>query len=81
MSRIFSSADQLIGGTPLLELTHDYHVTHAWTQHHRYRYGMYDDRGWHGRPGKGKQKADPNHDFEDEFALHGNEAFLRNMST
>jgi len=61
----------------LLELTHDYHVTHAWTQHHRYRYGMYDDRGWYGRPGKGKQKADPNHDFEDEFALHGNEAFLR----
>ena len=61
----------------LLELTHDYHVTHGWTQYYRYQYGLYDDKGWYSRPNKGKSKVDKAHDFEDQFALNGNEKFLR----
>ena len=61
----------------LLELTHACHVTHAWTQQHRYRYGLYGDRGFYKKPNRGMGEIDPNHDFEDEFALRGNEAFLR----
>ena len=60
-----------------LELMHDYHVTHGWTQLFRLRYGMYDDNGYYTSPGKGAGKADPEHDFEDEIALHGNQEFLR----
>ena len=61
----------------LLELTHDYHVTHGWTQKMHYQYGLYDDFGWYGRPDRNRGKVDNLHDFEDNFALHGNEAFLR----
>ena len=61
----------------LLELTHACHVTHAWTQQHRYRYGLYGDRGFHRKPNGGKGEVDPDHDYEDELALHANEAFLR----
>ena len=61
----------------LLELMHDHHVTHGWTQKQRYQYGLYDDRGWYGKPDKGKGTADKSHDFEDDLALRGNEAFLR----
>lgn len=61
----------------LLELMHDHHVTHGWTQKHRYQYGLYDDRGWYRKPGMGKGTVDKSHDFEDNLALHGNEAFLR----
>ena len=61
----------------LLELMHDYHITHGWGQEHHWRYGLYDDKGWYASPGKGKQRKDRNHDFEDERALHANEAFLR----
>ena len=60
----------------LLELMHNYHVTHGWSQKMRYQYGLYDDRGWYRRPNKGKGKEDKLHDFEDEYALHGNEMFL-----
>ena len=61
----------------LLELTHDYHVTHGWTQYYRYQYGLYDDNRWYGGPNKGKGKVDKAHDFDDDFALNGNETFLR----
>ena len=63
----------------LLELMHDYHVTHAWTQHHRYQYGMKEDldKGYYWSAQKGKAKRDPEHDFDDDVALRGNEAFLR----
>ena len=60
----------------LMELMHDYHVTHAWTQFHRYQYGMYGEKGYWKAPNKGKGKVDPAHDFDDEVALHGNQAFL-----
>ena len=61
----------------LLELMHDYHFTHGWAQKHHWMYGLYDDKGWYGRPNKGKGKVDKAHDFDDDLALHGNEAFLR----
>lgn len=61
----------------LLELTHDYHVTHGWTQQFRYKYGLYDDRRTHKRPNFGKGKVDPSRDFDEELALHANEAFFR----
>ena len=61
----------------LLELTHACHVTHAWSQQHRYCYGLYDDTGWYKKPNNGKGEIDPQHDFDDNLALHGNEAFLR----
>lgn len=61
----------------LLELMHDYHFTHGWAQKHHWTYGLYDDKGWYGRPNKGKGKIDKAHDFDDDLALHGNEAFLR----
>ncbi len=60
-----------------LELMHDYHVTHGWTQLFRFRYGMYDDAGYYTSPGKGTGKASPDHDFEREVALCGNQDFLR----
>lgn len=63
----------------LMELMHDYHVTHAWTQYQRYQYGMREDRdyGYYWSANKGRAKVDREHDFDDEVALHGNEAFLR----
>lgn len=61
----------------LLDLAHDYHITHGWTQQHRYKYGLYDDMGWYARPDKGKGKIDKDHDFDDAFAAHGNDEFLR----
>ncbi len=61
---------------PLMELMHEYHVTHAWTQFHRYQYGMYGEKGYWKAPKQGTAKVDPDHDFDDEVALHGNQAFL-----
>ena len=61
----------------LLELMHDYHVTHSWTKQFHYKYGTFDDRGWYRRPDKGKGAVDKSHDFEDELALHANEPFFR----
>ena len=61
----------------LLELTHSYHVTHGWTQKHRYQYGMYDDWGWYRKPDKGKGTVDKSHDFDDDLVRHANDAFLR----
>ena len=61
----------------LLELMHDYHMTHGWAQEHLWRYGLYDDKGWYMRPDKGKGKVNKAHDFDDDLALHGNEEFLR----
>lgn len=61
----------------MLELMHDFHVTHGWTQLFRYRYGMYNDKGYYTSPRKNAEKADPEHDFEDSVALHGNQDFLQ----
>lgn len=61
----------------LLELMHDSHVTHGWTQHHRYQYGLHGEKEYWKAPKQGTGRKDPNHDFDDDVALHGNEAFLR----
>ncbi len=61
----------------LLELKHDYHITHGWTKQFHYRYGTFDDNGVYYRPDKGNGTIDKSHDFEDERALHANEAFFR----
>jgi len=60
----------------LMELMHDYHVTHAWTQFHRYQYGMYGEKGYWKAPKQGKGKVDADHDFDDDVAANGNRAFL-----
>ena len=60
----------------LMELMHDCHVTHAWTQFHRYRYGLYGENSYWKAPNRGKGKVESDHDFDDEVALHGNQAFL-----
>lgn len=61
----------------LLELMHDYHVTHGWTQHHRYQYGLHGETSYWKAPRQGTGRKDPDHDFDDDVARHGNEAFLR----
>lgn len=61
----------------LLELMHESHVTHGWTQHHRYQYGLHGEREYWKAPRQGTGRKDPDHDFDDDVALHGNEAFLR----
>ena len=61
----------------LLELMHDYHVTHAWTQHHRYQYGLYGDNRYYTGPRQGKGGIVDGRDFDDDLAQTGNEDFLR----
>ncbi len=61
----------------LLELMHESHVTHGWSQHHRYQYGLHGETGYWTAPRQGTGKKNPAHDFDDDVALHGNEAFLR----
>ena len=61
----------------LLELMHDSHVTHGWTQHHRYQYGLHGEKSYWKAPRQGTGRKDPDHDFDDAVALHGNEAFLK----
>lgn len=59
-----------------LELAWENHITHGWTQHLRYQYGLCrENNGWYSaEQGKAKRRAD--HDFDDEVALHGNQEFL-----
>ena len=59
-----------------LEMAHDHHITHGWTQLHRYRYGICRENNAYWSANKGKAKQNPDHDFDDEVALHGNQAFL-----
>ena len=66
----------------LLELMHDHHITHGWTQHHRYQYGMYNEKSYHNRWEAAKVARErgfdlKTHDFYDEVAEYGNEAFLK----
>ena len=59
-----------------LQMAWENHITHGWTQFHRYRYGLCRESNvWRG-PKKGMEKAPPDHDFDDDVALHGNQAFL-----
>ena len=62
--------------TAQLEMAHDHHITHGWTQFHRYRYGLCRERNAYNSANKGKAKKNPDHDFDDEVALHGNQDFL-----
>ena len=59
-----------------LETAWENHITHGWSQLHRYRYGLTRERHvwWSAQQGKAKQ--DPDHDFDEEVALHGNQKFL-----
>lgn len=60
----------------VLETVWENHITHGWTEQHRYKYGMCrENHIWPG-PCQGKGKKDPARDFEDEHALHGNQKFL-----
>ena len=59
-----------------LEMAHDHHITHGWTQFYRYQYGMFRERNVYWSANKGKAKINPDHDFDDEVAKHGNQKFL-----
>ena len=59
-----------------IEMAHDHHITHGWTELHRYRYGLCRERHAYWSANKGKAKQNPDHDFDDEVALHGNQKFL-----
>ena len=59
-----------------LELAHDHHITHGWTQFHRYQYGMCREKNIYWSADRGRAKRDPEHDFDDDVARHGNQAFL-----
>lgn len=59
-----------------LELAHDCHITHGWTQFHRYRYGLCREKNIYASADKGRAAVVPGHDFDDEVALHGNQEFL-----
>ena len=60
-----------------LSLAWECHITHGWTQFHRYQYGVCRENNVWSGPGQGATKASASHDFDDDIALHGNEAFLR----
>ena len=62
--------------TAALELMHDYHVTHGWTQFHRYRYGLHGETGYWTRPDCGRGKVVDGRDFDEQVALNGNRDFL-----
>ena len=59
-----------------LELMHDCHVTHGWTQFHRYRYGLHGETGYWTKPDRGRGKVVDGRDFDEEVALNGNREFL-----
>ena len=59
-----------------LEMMHDRHITHGWTQFHRYRYGMHGETGYWRSADRGRARVDPEHDFDAAVARHGNQAFL-----
>ena len=59
-----------------LELMHDFHVTHGWTQFHRYRYGMHGETGYWTKPDCGRGKVVAERDFDERVALTGNQGFL-----
>lgn len=62
--------------TAQLEMAHDHHITHGWTQFHRYRYGLCRERHLYRSADKGRAKKNPERDFDDNVVLHGNQAFL-----
>lgn len=59
-----------------LELAHGHHITHGWTQFHRYQYGTFREKNVYRSADRGKARRDPDHDFDDEVARHGNQKFL-----
>ena len=59
-----------------LEMAWENHITHGWSQLHRYQYGLTRERHVWWSANKGKAKRNPDHDFDDEVALHGNQKFL-----